>query len=138
VRQCPLSLEKWKEFVVGPNQIVLGLIIDTNRMSIRITDKSLQKVNDLMKETRNKDHCFFDVPSMQKFVGKLEPLSEDAPWICKLKLHLYTSLAFALKSNKQLLKETLNEFKVLGKQIKTKSFSRTSREELCRLSSFCW
>jgi hypothetical protein len=27
VRQCPLSLEKWHELIVGPRQIVLGLVI---------------------------------------------------------------------------------------------------------------
>jgi hypothetical protein len=29
VRQCPLSLEKWDELIVGPSQIILGLVIDT-------------------------------------------------------------------------------------------------------------
>jgi hypothetical protein len=31
VRQCPLSLEKWLEMIVGPVQIVLGLSVDTNK-----------------------------------------------------------------------------------------------------------
>jgi hypothetical protein len=31
LRQCPISLEKWLELIVGPIQIVLGLILDTNR-----------------------------------------------------------------------------------------------------------
>ena len=34
VRQCPLSLEKWHELIVGPRQIVLGLVMDTNTMRV--------------------------------------------------------------------------------------------------------
>ncbi len=37
--QCPLSIEKWEELVIGPVQTVLGLTIDTNRMIVRITPK---------------------------------------------------------------------------------------------------
>ncbi len=29
--QCPLSLEKWNELIVGPKQIILGLIVKTNK-----------------------------------------------------------------------------------------------------------
>ena len=36
VRQCPLAMDKWKELVVGPWQTVLGLIIDTNRLTVSI------------------------------------------------------------------------------------------------------
>jgi hypothetical protein len=41
---------------------------------------------------------------MQKLVGKLTRLGEGVLWIYKLISHLYTSLAFALKSNTELLK----------------------------------
>ena len=34
---------------------------------------------------------------------KLARLSEGAPWIYKFMSHIYTSLAFALKQNKELL-----------------------------------
>ncbi len=37
IRQCPLSLEKWLEMIVGPVQIVLGLSVDTNKMTVGIT-----------------------------------------------------------------------------------------------------
>jgi hypothetical protein len=31
VRQCPLSLEKWGELIVGPCQIILGLVFDAKK-----------------------------------------------------------------------------------------------------------
>ena len=45
VKQCPLSLEKWFELIVGPIQIVLGLVIDTNKLTVGITDDYIKKVS---------------------------------------------------------------------------------------------
>ena len=36
LRQCPLAMDKWRDLVIGPRQTVLGLIIDTNRMTVSI------------------------------------------------------------------------------------------------------
>jgi hypothetical protein len=44
VRQCPLSLIKWHELIVGPRQIVLGLVIDTNTMTVGITKEYIEQV----------------------------------------------------------------------------------------------
>jgi hypothetical protein len=37
VRQCPLAMNKWLELVIGSKQTMLGLIINTNRLTIAIT-----------------------------------------------------------------------------------------------------
>jgi hypothetical protein len=42
VRQCPLSLKKWFDLIVGPRQIILGLVVDTNRMTVGITDEYIK------------------------------------------------------------------------------------------------
>jgi hypothetical protein len=36
VRQYPLAMDKWSELVIGPKQIMLGLIIDNNKLTIAI------------------------------------------------------------------------------------------------------
>jgi hypothetical protein len=64
-------------------------------MTIGITDKYIKKVRDLL-ELWDPDQRFFKVNNMQKLVGKLARLEESTPWIFKLMLHLYTSLAYAL------------------------------------------
>jgi hypothetical protein len=46
-RQCPLSIEKLNELVVGPVQTVLGLTVDTNRMTVGITPEYCQQVTNL-------------------------------------------------------------------------------------------
>jgi hypothetical protein len=83
---------------VGPRQIVLGIIVDTNKMTFGITGKYLPELRELFnKWYLNK--CMFKVGDMQKLVGKLARLGKGAPWIFKLMPHVYMSLAYALKSN---------------------------------------
>jgi hypothetical protein len=50
LRQCPLSLEKWFKMVVGPTQTVLGLYIDTNKMTIGITQKYCNQVKSMLND----------------------------------------------------------------------------------------
>ncbi len=71
---------------------------------------------------------------MQKLVGKLARLGEGAPWIFKLMSHLYTSLAFALKSNIELLEKSSSEFRDLVKQITNKTFSGKISDHQCHLN----
>jgi hypothetical protein len=107
--------------MVGPRQIVLGLVVDTNSMMVGIMLEYIQQVRDLLNNW-DSNACTFRVNNMQKLVGKLALLGEGAPWIFKLMSHLYTSLAYSLKNNKQLLEECSSKFKDLVKQIKRKSF----------------
>ncbi len=51
VCQCPLDMDKWTELVIGPRQIGLGLIIDTNRLTVAIPLKYLKKVCNLLDST---------------------------------------------------------------------------------------
>jgi hypothetical protein len=44
VRQCPLAMDKWTELVIGPRQIGLGLIIDTNWFTVAIPYNSLTAI----------------------------------------------------------------------------------------------
>ena len=69
---------------------------------------------------------------MQKLVGKLAHLA--APWIYKLMLHLYTSLASASKKNKELLTKSSPGFRELCVQINKKQFNidhSTLQKEVC-------
>ena len=115
-------LEKWFELIVGPRQIVLGLLVDTNKMTVSLTDEYIQQVRNLL-DLWDPDQRTFKVGDMQKPVGKLARLGEAAPWIYKLMSHLYTSLAFALKSYAKLLEKSSSGFRKFINQIATKNFS---------------
>ena len=120
VQQCPLSLKKWHKLIPGHIQILLGLVINTNTMAVSVTDEYIDKVQVLLNDW-DPSKRFFKANGMQKLVGKLVSLEEGAPWMFKLMLHLYISLAFALKSNTKLLAKSLSDFRDLIKQITTKT-----------------
>ncbi len=48
--QCPLSLEKWHELITGPRQLVLGLVIDTNTLTVDITEEYIEQVRVLLDD----------------------------------------------------------------------------------------
>jgi hypothetical protein len=78
VRQCPLAMDKWSELVVGQTQTMLGLIIDTNKLTLSIPYKYLDKVLDLLNLTWLPTQCCFKESEAQKLTGKLAHLAEGA------------------------------------------------------------
>jgi hypothetical protein len=61
-------------------------------------------------------------------VGKIARLSEGAPWIYIIMTHIYTSLAFALKQNKELLLACSPKFCKIVRSIVQKQFSGNQSE----------
>ncbi len=93
VRQCPLAMDKWLELVVAPKQRMLGLIIDTNTLTVGIPPNYIKEVLDLINTTWHLHHCHFTVGEAQKLTGKLGHLAEGAQWVFHLLMHLYASIA---------------------------------------------
>jgi hypothetical protein len=125
VHQCTLSLEKWFELIVGTRQIILGLVVDTIKMTVSITDEYIERVQELLK-LREPDQRFFKINNMQKLIGELTRLGEGAPWVFKLMSHLYRSLAFALKSNTKILKKSSSGFRDSSRKSQLRPFWRSS------------
>jgi len=117
LRQCPLSIEKWNELVIGPVQTVLGLTVNTNRMTVGITPEYHQQVAYLLANSWPITRHIFKVHDIQKLVGKVARLGEGAHWIYKIMSHIYTSLAFALKQNELLLQSCYPKFRDIVKKI---------------------
>jgi hypothetical protein len=112
VRQCPLAMDKWNELVIGPRQIGLGPIIDTNQFTVAIPIKYLTEVRNLLDSAWHPNHRCFKVSEAQKLIGKLARLAEGANWVFHLLSHLYSSIAYALAENKRLLlMESSQEFR---------------------------
>jgi hypothetical protein len=122
IHQCPFLLEKWNKLISGPKQIILGLIADTNKMTVGVTHKYIQQIQDLLNLWE--PNCrLLKMIDMQKLIEKLAQLGEGAPWVFKLMSHLYTSLAYALKNNTELLKKGSSGFRELCDLISTKNYS---------------
>jgi hypothetical protein len=116
VRQCPLAMDKWLEIVM------LGLIIDTNRLTVTIPAKYLQEVLDLLNSTWHPNQCRFKVSEAQKLTGKLARLAKGADWVFHLLSHLHLSIAYVLSKNKTLLTESSAEFHDIILAIRTSAF----------------
>jgi hypothetical protein len=41
--QCSLAMDKWEKLQVAPIQTMLGLVIDTNRMTVSVPDETISK-----------------------------------------------------------------------------------------------
>jgi hypothetical protein len=88
VRQCPLTMDKWLELVTGLTQTMLGLTIDTNKLTISIPYKYLNEVLDLINSTWHPNQRCFKVFKAQKLTVKLACLAEGANLVFYL-LSLY-------------------------------------------------
>ena len=51
VWQCPLAMDKWSDLIIGPQQTILGLVIDTDKMMVSIPNKYRHKVLNLLNTT---------------------------------------------------------------------------------------
>jgi hypothetical protein len=66
LRQCPLAMDKWRDLVIGPRQTVLGLIIDTNRLTVSIPLKYRTEVLALLESTWHQYRRRFKVSEAQE------------------------------------------------------------------------
>jgi hypothetical protein len=121
--QCPLSFEKWEELIIGTVLIILGLTIDTNKLTVGITWEYQEQVKDLLDSKWPASRRIFKAANIQRLIGKMACLGEGAPWIYKLMSHIYTSLAFALKQNNAFLLACSPNFWEIVNRIKQKQFS---------------
>jgi hypothetical protein len=135
VRQCPLAMDEWLELVISPKQTMLGLIIDTNRLTLAIPAKYLQEVLDLLNSTWHPNQCCFKVSEAQKLTGKLAHLAKGANWVFHLLSHLYLSIAYALFKNKRLLTEPSAEIRDILLAIQANAFV-TPCKDLAQHTSF--
>jgi hypothetical protein len=122
IRQCPLAQDKWAEVVAGPVQTSLGLILDTNRLTVAIPSSYVNDVRAIIDATWHKKRRTFVVSEAQTLTGNLGHLAEGAPWVHHLMTHLYASIAYALAENKRLLTESSQEFRDIVKSIRKGSF----------------
>jgi hypothetical protein len=114
---------------------MLGLISDTNRLTVSIPAKYLQEVLDLLNSTWHPNpHCF-KVSEAQKLTRKLAHLAKGANWVFHLLSHLYSSIAYALSENKRFLTESSAEFRDIILEIRTNAFV-TLCKDLAQHTSF--
>eukprot|EP00956_Cyclotella_meneghiniana_P044908 scaffold342465_cov169-Cyclotella_meneghiniana.AAC.1 len=119
LRQCPLSLKKWKGCVIGHEVIMLGLLWNTRDLTIGITEEYLAEVHEQLTGTWHKGRKSFTITELQKMLGKVQRLGEASGWVFHLLPHMYRSTAFALAQNTKELELKSRSFKEHMETIKT-------------------
>jgi hypothetical protein len=54
IQQCPLAQDKWVDLVAGPVQTMLGINLDTNRLTVAILSSNVDNVCDIINATWHK------------------------------------------------------------------------------------
>ena len=134
VRQCPLALDKWMSLIVRPRQVMLGLLLDTNTLTVGIPDEYIQDVRDLLDSTWHVHRKRFTVQEAQELTGKLGHLAEGATWVFHLLTHLYAFIAYALSENRRLLQDSSPEFQSLIRSLKTGHFACSVKDQVRHIS----
>ncbi len=78
VQQYPLAMDKWLELILAPRQRMLGLIINTNTLTVGIPPNYVKEVLDLINTTWHSHRHCFTVGEVQRLTGKLGHLAEGA------------------------------------------------------------
>jgi len=131
VRQCPLALDKWLELIVASRrQRMLGLIVDTNTLTVGIPPDYVAEVLDLLNTMWYSHRRRFTVGEAQMLTGKLGHLAEGAHWVFHLLTHLYASITYALSENKRLLVDTSFEFRDICLSLKTGTFPCSAKDQM--------
>ena len=132
-RQRNLAMNKWEGMKVSYEAVLLGLLFNTRKMTVGITDVYRKEVLDLINDRWHPKRKAFTVSDIEKLAGKLGRLGEGARWIFHLMSQIYSSIACALRSNQQYLANTSKSFKAMIRLVKNKKLS-TLEEDVRELN----
>jgi hypothetical protein len=77
LRRFPLAMDKWLSLVVSPRQTMLGLIVNTNTMTVGIPRSYHSECLDLLNNTWHAKRRQFTIKQAQQMVRKLARLAEE-------------------------------------------------------------
>ena len=95
-------MDTYASLIIAEHQLALGLVLNTRKMSVAITEEYLAETLHILKTTWRKriptrlGRQRFTAIETSRIVGKLTQLTERAPWARYLVSQLYTSIVFAL------------------------------------------
>ncbi len=101
---------------------MLGLLINTNTLTVSIPPDYIKEVLDLINSTWHLHRRRFTVGEAQRLTGKLGHLAEGAQWVFHLLTHLYASIAYALAENKRLLVDSSPKFQSICLSLRMGNF----------------
>ena len=125
VRQNHLAMNKWRETVISPQDIMLGIQVKTRALAVAVTTDYRHETLALITTAWHPRRRTFTAQQAQELVGKLGRLSSGAHWVFHIMSHIYTSIAYALRSNRVYLHGASSEFKELLENIERKKYAKS-------------
>ena len=120
-RECPLAMDKWIDLIIGETQTVLGLNLNTRKVTVSIPRKYLDEILLLIHNNWHKKRKTFTAIEASRLVGKLARLAEGSTWVCYMISQFYAAIAHALMQNKHTLKNSSKEFQELTSLVQRKN-----------------
>ncbi len=122
-------LDKWTQLVVAPQNVLLGLMFDTQSMTVGITREYRKEVLNLLTKTSHTGRKNFTVKVMAELVGKLGRIGQAFQAIYYLMTHQFGSVAYALRENEKFLMTSSKKFRKMVKRAKAKPFPKHSEDK---------
>jgi hypothetical protein len=119
LRRCPLAMDKWVGMSVSHQIVYIGLLIDSRRMTVGMTERYLHKVITIIDGPWHSLPKTFTASELEKLIGSVARLGEAATWVFHLLPHLYASASYALSANKDFLQKCSPTFRRLLDAIKS-------------------
>jgi len=103
VQQDPISWDKLYEMIINFINKILGFIVNTRDMKIQAPPDYIAQVVKLMTNTWHKGRKSFTLKEAETLTGLLNQITQGAPWLKHMVLHMCTSISHALGSNTSYL-----------------------------------
>ena len=130
LRACAIAIDKWSQLVIAHCVILLGLVFNTQTMTVGITDEYRASVSDLLENTWHEKRESFTIKEIELLVGKLGRIAQAYRPIYHLMPQLYASVAYALRENEFYLAATSKKFRKMLKRMKMKASNLDDQREI--------
>ena len=117
-RQDPIAWDKLTDMVISYINCVLGMEINTRRLTYRVPSNYISATTLLLERTWHKRQKSFTILEIEVLTGRLGHIATSAKWLAFLMSQVYTSVAKALQAEQAHLICTSKDFRRLLKEFK--------------------
>jgi hypothetical protein len=127
IRQCPVALDKWEQLIIAARQVMLGILIDSEKLTAGITREYREECLTLLNTEWPESKYHFHAKEALRMVGKLARLGVTTPFVYYLLSQIYTSITYALAKNKEFFNRSSEKFRLLAVKIFRRSYTMRDR-----------
>ena len=117
-RQDPVAWDKLVEMVVSYTNCILGMEINTRRLTFRVPRTYVQDTATLIRQHWHEQRQSFTILDIEILTGRLGHIATSATWLSFLMSQVYSSVAHSLKAEHKHQICTNANFRQLIKDIK--------------------